>query len=305
MGGGALGTVLAVANRKGGVGKSTIACMLAHGFAALQGRSVLVVDLDAQTNASLILIGGERWKALRDAQMTVSDYFEEFFDKATLSPGEYVLADATDVRDADGMPAPIALACGSLRLEDVEHFMLHSRAANGDSLVRAEAGVRGRFARMLREFNKNIDVLLFDCPPGLSLASQAALHLADKILVPLRPDYVSTYAVDRISMLIEGKGGIDKVFDIPFSDRRYCTVINFWKENGPNRTRLAELEIDHPLLQTKIPQMADVGHAFQWQPNLVTFKGKYRGATTVVEQLTEEVADWLELPPPPETAASA
>src|SRR5258706_11465017 len=51
---------VAVSNRKGGVGKSTIAVMLAHAAAAWSGRRVLVMDLDTQCNASLMLIGGGR-----------------------------------------------------------------------------------------------------------------------------------------------------------------------------------------------------------------------------------------------------
>ena len=50
---------LAVANRKGGVGKSTISVMLAHAFAVWGGKRVLMLDLDSQCNASLILQGGE------------------------------------------------------------------------------------------------------------------------------------------------------------------------------------------------------------------------------------------------------
>ncbi len=54
-----MGIFLAVANRKGGVGKSTITTMLAHGFAATGEQRVLVVDLDTQCNSSIILTGGE------------------------------------------------------------------------------------------------------------------------------------------------------------------------------------------------------------------------------------------------------
>ena len=53
---------LAVSNRKGGVGKSTIAVMLAHAAAAWSRQRVLVMDLDTQCNASLMLVGGVGWE---------------------------------------------------------------------------------------------------------------------------------------------------------------------------------------------------------------------------------------------------
>ena len=53
-----MGYFLAVANRKGGVGKSTISVMLAHAFAVWGGKRVLLIDLDAQSNSSLIGVPG-------------------------------------------------------------------------------------------------------------------------------------------------------------------------------------------------------------------------------------------------------
>jgi cellulose biosynthesis protein BcsQ len=66
---------LAVSNRKGGVGKSTIAVMLAHAATAWAGLRVLVMDLDTQCNASLMLVGGEGWERASRAGHTIADYF--------------------------------------------------------------------------------------------------------------------------------------------------------------------------------------------------------------------------------------
>jgi cellulose biosynthesis protein BcsQ len=72
---------LAVSNRKGGVGKSTIAVMLAHAAAAWSRQRVLVMDLDTQCNASLMLVGGVGWERACRAGHTISDYFYDRFDK--------------------------------------------------------------------------------------------------------------------------------------------------------------------------------------------------------------------------------
>ena len=77
---------LAVANRKGGVGKSTIAVMLAHAAAVIDGKRVLILDLDSQCNASLILLGGQGWSEARRAGKTIADYLFDMFDGSNPHP---------------------------------------------------------------------------------------------------------------------------------------------------------------------------------------------------------------------------
>ena len=68
---------LAVANRKGGVGKSTVSVMLAYAYAIWAQKKVLLVDLDAQSNSSLILLGGERWIESQRTSRNVAAYIED------------------------------------------------------------------------------------------------------------------------------------------------------------------------------------------------------------------------------------
>ena len=82
---------LAVANRKGGVGKSTVSVMLAHALSVWGEKRVLVVDLDAQCNASLILIGGQGWSEARKANRNIGDYFFDLFDGQSMAPKDYLL----------------------------------------------------------------------------------------------------------------------------------------------------------------------------------------------------------------------
>ena len=79
---------LAVANRKGGVGKSTVSVMLAHAFSVWGGKRVLILDLDSQCNSSMILLGGEGWVQARSDKKTVADFFSETFeDKGRVREG--------------------------------------------------------------------------------------------------------------------------------------------------------------------------------------------------------------------------
>ena len=95
---------MAVANRKGGVGKSTVAVMLAHALSVYGGKRVLVLDLDSQCNASLILMGGQGWNEARKAGRTISDYFYDLFDGIPAQARDYVIRNAGGVTGPGGKP---------------------------------------------------------------------------------------------------------------------------------------------------------------------------------------------------------
>src|SRR5215475_3890844 len=70
--------LVSVINMKGGVGKSTTTVSLAETLAAHQRRRVLVIDLDPQTNASIMVAGPDKWNALREKERTLDFYFESY-----------------------------------------------------------------------------------------------------------------------------------------------------------------------------------------------------------------------------------
>jgi len=162
---------LSVANRKGGVGKSTTAVMLAHAFAAWGGKRVLVMDLDSQCNASLILMGGEAWSRARLNGLTISDYFFDLFDETHPESRDFLVHDVGDVRHASGKPLALSLLPGSLMLEDVqgELYVKEARQSKDPDVVGQR--VRGRLERLLRRFEQSYDIVIIDCPPGLSFAA--------------------------------------------------------------------------------------------------------------------------------------
>jgi cellulose biosynthesis protein BcsQ len=284
-----MGFFLAVANRKGGVGKSTVAVMLAQAAAAWGGKRVLMIDLDSQCNASLILLGGQGWSEARAKAITIADYFYDLFDGNNPQPRDYLLHNVGDVREASGKPARISLLTGSLLLEDVqgELFVKQSKHANDPETIGNR--VRGRIEQLLRRFAHSFDLVILDCAPGLSLAALAALKTADLVLVPFKPDYVSQLAVDRVALLIEEKRTIADLEAIPEVERRYVCLANAVRQTSRDRVLIEEIGLSHPMLMTALPQSDAIANAFDYEGRPMTMEGKYGETALYVQMLYDEL----------------
>jgi chromosome partitioning protein len=163
-----LSTVIAVANQKGGVGKTT---MVANLGAALgeRGQRVLVVDLDPQASLSLTF-------DLEEVELGVGDLLlgTVLADSALHQVGPNV----------DLLPAGQALTRVQVEL---------ARRKTPEGLLR----------RGLSKLAPNYDFLLLDCPPTLDLLTINALVAAEQVLVPLSAEYLSLRGLRRILGLIE------------------------------------------------------------------------------------------------------
>jgi chromosome partitioning protein len=285
---------LAVANRKGGVGKSTLSVMLAQSFAIWGKKRVLVLDLDSQCNASLILVGGQGWNSARKAGKTIADYFYDLFDGVPAAPRDYLIPNVGDVVDESGKAPRINLLPGSLLLEDIQGE-LYLKQANQSNVPEVVANrVRGRIETLLRRFGASYDLVILDCAPGLSFAALAALKTADKVLVPFRPDYVSQLAVDRIALLIEDRRTLDDLGELPFAERRYACIANGVRAAGKDRVLIEEIGILHPMLDSVIPHKDSIANAFDWEPRLKPIAEKYGDGVGDLKKLYDELAPVIE-----------
>jgi chromosome partitioning protein len=162
--------ILASYNIKGGVGKTATAVNIAH-LAAQDGMRVLLWDLDPQSAASFLfrikprVKGGE---ALIKGRRTIDDAIK-----------------GTDFDGLDLLPADFTYR-------------------NLDLILGAAKQPTRRLGRLLAPLIGEYDLVMLDCPPGISLLSENVLHAAGTLLVPLIPTTLSVRTLDQLTEFIAG-----------------------------------------------------------------------------------------------------
>jgi chromosome partitioning protein len=162
-----VGKVLAIANQKGGVGKTTTSVNLGACLAYI-GKKVLMVDIDPQGNATSG-VGVEK----ADVSQCIYDVLVDDVEaKAAIIP--------TAVENLHAIPATIQLAGAEIELVPT---------------ISREV----RLKRALEEVKDDYDYIIIDCPPSLGLLTLNALTASDAVLIPVQCEY---YALEGLSQLL-------------------------------------------------------------------------------------------------------
>lgn len=162
-----MGRIIAVANQKGGVGKSTTSINLSSCLAEI-GKKVLLVDIDPQGNGTSG-VGIDK----NNVDFTVYDLFI----------GECEIQQAiktTEIEHLDVIPSNVDLAGAEIDLLEIE---------NREYILK----------KQLYQVKENYDFIIIDCPPSLNILTVNAMSAANTVLVPIQCEY---YALEGLSQLI-------------------------------------------------------------------------------------------------------
>jgi chromosome partitioning protein len=246
--------IIAVANQKGGVGKTTTAVNIAAAL-ALRGASVVCLDLDPQGNASTGF-------AVEHGPGTPSMY-DVMVDDVPLRD---VLVQAPEIPNLRVAPSTIDLAGAEVELVAAERREF-------------------RLSNALREAALSVDYTIIDCPPSLGLLTLNALTGAQEVLIPIQCEY---YALEGLGQLLRNI----ELVKAHLNPQLEVSTILLTMYDG--RTRLSEqvaedvrAHFGDAVLSTAVPRSVRVAEAPSYGRPVLTYDPLSRGATAYVDAAKE------------------
>ena len=255
-------TTIAVMNTKGGVGKSTLVLAIAETLTAIFNKTVLVIDSDAQASVSAMLMTSMRLHKLQSEGTTIVDLLANtVLQQQPLEWSKFVVGGSSDVDDTNGLyliPSDMQL---TLFEREVSKEALHG-------------ALRSTIQALLQSVRGAFDIVLIDCPPGLSILTESWLREADFHISPTKPDYISVCGLEvfrRFKALNPEMGFAENL----------GVVVNLMDPNGAQDSDYDQWlreRADNRCFSQPVHRSVALQHVTQFSPDGRSWLAKYPGA---------------------------
>ncbi|RXJ02837.1 ParA family protein [Anaerobacillus alkaliphilus] len=252
-----MGKVIAIANQKGGVGKTTTAVNLSACLAHI-GKRVLLIDVDPQGNTTSG-IGIDKG----DVENCIYNILVE-----DISPKEVIMA--TAIEGLDIIPSTIQLAGAEIELVPT---------------ISREV----RLKRALEQVEHNYDYIIIDCPPSLGLLTINSLTASSSVLIPVQCEY---YALEGLSQLLNTVRLVQKHLNTNLEiEGVLLTMLDARTNLGIQVIDEVKKYFREKVFATIIPRNVRLSEAPSHGQPIITYDPKSRGAEVYIDLAKEVVAN--------------
>jgi|GEM_PF-1019830 len=283
--------VMPAINFKGGTGKTTVAIAVSEGLCHLLRKRVLIVDCDFQCSASIALLGRKVLNDLiaRDATLDCQ------LQRQLCGQGEVARPAAVPARhcveEAAGL---LSVLPGNPDMPRRERQILAAFMAGADIHAAYECAST-RIGERYRALLEDFDFVLIDCPPGLTLFSEAAIRAADGLIVPTLPSEISLAAIDHLRREVNRTRPGQSLEDLLVG-----TVISKLRPRGSGEHYMLQLRSIESLLDRAAPGFRILRpylpycrelETMTWRDDeirQVSFAKRYGQLSKAIEQLVDE-----------------
>ncbi|MNH81906.1 Sporulation initiation inhibitor protein Soj [compost metagenome] len=248
--------IIAIANQKGGVGKTTTSVNLGAGLATL-GKKVLLVDIDPQGNTT----SGIGINKADVANCIYDVLINEVHPKEAITP--------TQIEGLDMIPATIQLAGAEIELVPT---------------ISREV----RLKKSLQQVKSLYDYIIIDCPPSLGILTINSLTAADSVLIPIQCEY---YALEGLSQLLNTVRLVQKHLNTSLQiEGVLLTMFDARTNLGIQVIEEVKKYFQQKVYKTVIPRNVRLSEAPSHGQSIITYDPRSKGAEVYLELAKEVIS---------------
>ena len=264
------------------------------------GKKVLVIDLDPQTNATILLIDQDTWKNANENNKTIYQmFFDELNKTKAFNINDAIIKNTTNLRGGNKnlhlLPSSIDLIDISDRLSELDE----NHEINDKSIPILSK-------HLTQELIDEYDYVLIDCPPNLGLITLNGIYVSDYYVIPVIPDILSTYGIPQMITKMDATTRKIKMLNPSCNLSELGIIISkMIKNSGMHKRTLSDLKDRQNLSRNDSSYVPKLFNSIIYQRDsssniadfdqvINTMKMKYSSNYNDYRNLTAEFIEWTQ-----------